>query len=143
VVDITASTHIYMVCTYVRAAFGICFTLHDISTLSIRVSFDQLFGCTGLHSCMRCIVLAPLIVGSECVLTREVQPENVRQSAASNRSRIGLTLSVCGVLRPAACCHRFNKIAARNWDRMKLTANQAYSTAVKPLMDRLSGDQQQ
>jgi hypothetical protein len=38
---------------------------------------------------------------------------------------------------------RFNKIAARNWDRMKLTANQAYSTAVKPLMDRLSGDQQQ
>jgi hypothetical protein len=38
---------------------------------------------------------------------------------------------------------RFNKIAARNWDRMKATANQAYSTAVKPLMDRLSGDQQQ
>jgi hypothetical protein len=48
-----------------------------------------------------------------------------------------------GVLPPAAAYHRFNKIAARNWDRMKATANQAYSTAVKPLMDRLSGDQQQ
>lgn len=38
---------------------------------------------------------------------------------------------------------RFNKIAARNWDRMKATANQAYTMTVKPLVDRLSGDQQQ
>lgn len=38
---------------------------------------------------------------------------------------------------------RFNKIATRNWDRMKATANQAYTMTVKPLVDRLSGDQQQ
>lgn len=38
--------------------------------------------------------------------------------------------------------HRFNKIAVRNWERMKTTANQAYSLTVKPLVDRLSGDQQ-
>ena len=42
----------------------------------------------------------------------------------------------------AAWCRRFNKIAVRNWDRMKATANQAYSMTVKPLVDRLSGDQQ-
>jgi hypothetical protein len=37
---------------------------------------------------------------------------------------------------------RFNKIASRNWDRMKATANQAYTMTVKPVVDRLSGDQQ-
>jgi hypothetical protein len=37
---------------------------------------------------------------------------------------------------------RFNKIAVRNWERMKTSANQAYSSTVKPLVDRLSGDQQ-
>lgn len=41
--------------------------------------------------------------------------------------------------RPA---RRFNKIAVRNWERMKTSANQAYSITVKPLVDRLSGDQQ-
>jgi hypothetical protein len=38
--------------------------------------------------------------------------------------------------------YRFNKIASRNWDRMKATANQAYTMTVKPVVDRLSGDQQ-
>eukprot|EP00879_Flechtneria_rotunda_P002564 GHRR01002763.1.p1 GENE.GHRR01002763.1~~GHRR01002763.1.p1 ORF type:complete len:224 (+),score=68.35 GHRR01002763.1:113-784(+) len=36
---------------------------------------------------------------------------------------------------------RFNKIAARNWDRMKTTANQAYNMTLKQLVDKLSGDQ--
>lgn len=37
--------------------------------------------------------------------------------------------------------HRFNNSAARNWDRMKSTAGQAYSMTIKPLIDKLSGGQ--
>jgi hypothetical protein len=36
---------------------------------------------------------------------------------------------------------RFNNTAQRNWDRMKSTAGQAYSMTLKPLIDKLSGDQ--
>lgn len=36
---------------------------------------------------------------------------------------------------------KFNKIASRNWDRMKASAGQAYSITLKPLIDKLSGDQ--
>lgn len=36
---------------------------------------------------------------------------------------------------------RFNSTASRNWERMKSTAGQAYSMTIKPLIDKLSGDQ--
>ncbi|KAF8062907.1 hypothetical protein HT031_003745 [Scenedesmus sp. PABB004] len=36
---------------------------------------------------------------------------------------------------------KFNKIAERNWGRMKATAGQAYAATLKPIIDRLSGDQ--
>lgn len=50
----------------------------------------------------------------------------------------------CAVVRPcafAACVARFHKVAGRNWERMKTTASQAYSMTLKPLLDKLSGDQ--
>eukprot|EP00775_Hariotina_reticulata_P012524 gene12524-12657_t len=45
------------------------------------------------------------------------------------------------ILLSSASLRRFLKIANRNWDRMKTTAGQAYSMTLKPLIDKLSGDQ--
>jgi hypothetical protein len=68
------------------------------------------------------------------------------ESEAATDHWLLLVLLSQPLLSPNTTCvglPRFNKIASRNWDRMKATANQAYTMTVKPVMDRLSGDQQQ